>query len=52
MNMPENPGTDMPTDPEIASHKSTSRRGFIGITASAIAGVMIAPGVRLIEKSV
>jgi len=33
----------------VTGDRNMSRRGFIGITASAIAGVMIAPGVRLIE---
>ena len=49
MNTPETRDAGTPPEPETGNDTSTSRRGFIGITASAIAGVMIAPGIRLIE---
>ena len=45
-NAPDTPDTNN------AGGKATSRRGFIGITASALAGLMIAPGIRLIDIAV
>lgn len=36
-------------DADAALEKSTSRRAFIGISASALAGAMLAPGIRLID---
>lgn len=45
-NAPDTPDTNN------AGDKATSRRGFIGITASALAGLMIAPGIRLIDIAV
>jgi tetrathionate reductase subunit B len=52
MNAPDSRNTaDKPNDHDTGApgDKSMSRRGFIGISAGAIAGVMIAPGIRLIE---
>ncbi len=45
----EAPPMAVPADADMPMDKNTSRRAFIGITASALAGVMIAPGIRLIE---
>ncbi len=39
-----------PQDKE-STHSGSSRRGFLGVAAAGIAGILIAPGVRLIEIS-
>ena len=35
--------------PDLRGETKTSRRGFLGVAAAGLAGVMIAPGIRLIE---
>ncbi len=38
-----------PTSSGPQAHSGTSRRGFLGVAAAGLAGVLLAPGVRLIE---
>lgn len=42
---------DMTPPPSEPADTNTSRRGFLGVAAAGLAGVLLAPGIRLIEIS-